>query len=185
MYFSQLSGPFEIIHRYFAAAVCSCHDISHLQQIHTIHSFRLLFKLSKMNYSQCFFCWILERTLTPLPGLRFHGSPSIFHRWESMRIGFKSILKTFVMDFRDNGFPIDGKSILIDGILANRFSSMSIHGKSILIDGDLWELNPGYPCSLSKTWRLLQNFNGHWVLKKLPVDHLPAHWNYKLWDGVM
>ena len=40
-----------------------------------------------------------------------------------MRIDFKLILKTFVMDFRDNGFPIDGKSILIDG--------------------DPWELNPG------------------------------------------
>ena len=40
-----------------------------------------------------------------------------------MRIDFKSISKTFVMDFRDNGFPIDGKSILIDG--------------------NPWELNPG------------------------------------------
>ncbi len=49
------------------------------------------------------------------PGLSSHGTPSIFHRWESMGIDFKSILKTFIMDFRDNGFPIDGKSILIDG----------------------------------------------------------------------
>ena len=32
-----------------------------------------------------------------------------------MGINFPSILKTFVMDFRDNGFSIDGKSILIDG----------------------------------------------------------------------
>ncbi len=57
------------------------------------------------------------------PGLRFHGSPSIFDWRDSMRINFKSILKTFVLDFRDNGFPIDGKSILIDG--------------------NPWELNPG------------------------------------------
>ena len=93
-----------------------------------------------------------------LLALRFHGSPSvfidgnpweghggrwesIFDQWESMRIDFKSILKTFVMDFRDNGFPIDGKSILIDGILANRFSSMAIHGKTILIDGDPWKID--------------------------------------------
>ncbi len=57
------------------------------------------------------------------------------------------------MDFRDNGFPIDGKLILIDGAPANqfssmgsmenRFSSMGMHGKLILIDGDPWELNPG------------------------------------------
>ncbi len=61
-----------------------------------------------------------------------HGGrwESILHRWESMRIDFESILKTFVMDFRDNGFPIDGKSILINGILANRFLSMGIHGSS-------------------------------------------------------
>ena len=45
-----------------------------------------------------------------------------------MKIDFQSILKTFVMDFRDNGFPIDGKSILIDGdplkIDSHRWKSM-------------------------------------------------------------
>ncbi len=38
-------------------------------------------------------------------------------------------MKTFVMDFTDNGFPIDGKSILIDW--------------------NPWELNPGW---LSLFW---------------------------------
>ncbi len=57
-----------------------------------------------------------------IPGLRsheeWHGGrwESIFHRWESMGIDFKSILKAFIMGFR--------------GI-----------GKMVLIDGDPWELN--------------------------------------------
>ena len=64
---------------------------------------------------------------------KWHASrwESVFHRWESMRIDFKSILKTFVMDFRDNGFPIDGKSILIDGD----------PWKSFLIDGNPWKID--------------------------------------------